>query len=161
MNIDAFPQKLGIQGMFSNSFTPTKLIGGAIMFFSMLTASVAAVETLGIDMVSNVFSKVLEFGGGILVGSVILVIGNFLGTVAHTKLSASGNKGLAGVARIAILGLVLAMGLKSMGLADNIVNMAFGCTIGAVAVAVTLAFGFGGRDAAKHVADSWASKIKS
>ena len=46
-----------------------------------------------------------------------------------------------------------------MGLADNIVNMAFGCTIGAVAVAVALAFGFGGKDAAKQVADSWASKM--
>ena len=36
------------------------------------------------------------------------------------------------------------MGLKSMGLADNIVNMAFG---------------LGEKDAAKQVADSWASKI--
>jgi len=54
---------------------------------------------------------------------------------------------------------VLAMGLKSMGLADNIVNMAFGFTIGSVALAAALAFGHGGRDAAKTVADSWASRI--
>ena len=46
-----------------------------------------------------------------------------------------------------------------MGLADNIVNLAFGLTLGAVAVAAALAFGFGGRDAAKTVADSWAKKI--
>jgi len=64
------------------------------------------------------------------------------------------------IARIAILGLVLAMGLKSMGLADNIVNMAFGFSIGGVAIAAALAFGLGGRDAAKTVADNWASKIK-
>jgi len=74
-------------------------------------------------------------------------------------LIASGNGGLANIARVAILGLVLAMGLRSMGLADNIVNMAFGFTIGAVAVATALAFGLGGRDAAKSVADNWASKI--
>ena len=159
LNIDSMPKKLGMESMFSSSFTPTKLIGGAVMFFSMLTASVAAVETLGIEIVSNIFSKVLEFGGGILVGSIILIIGNFLSSIAHKKLSESGNKGLATVARVAILGLVLAMGLKSMGLADNIVNMAFGCTIGSVAVAAALAFGLGGKDAAKKVADSWANKM--
>jgi len=83
-----------------------------------------------------------------------------LSTLAYNKLSDSGSTGLANVARLAILGLVLAMGLKAMGLADNIVNMAFGFTIGAVAIAAALAFGFGGRDAAKAVADKWASRIK-
>ena len=159
MNIDAMPEKLGVQGVFSSSFTPTKLISGSIMFFSMLTASTAAVNTLGIEVISNIFAKVLQFGGGILVGGVILLIGSVLSSIAYDKLSAN-NKTLAGIARIAILGLVLAMGLRAMGLADNIVNMAFGFTIGAVAVAASLAFGFGGRDAAKKVADSWADKIK-
>jgi len=126
----------------------------------MLTASTAAINLLGIEVVSNIFAKILQFGGGILVGGLILVLGNFLGNLAHQKLSAAGNGGMANIARIAILGLVLAMGLKSMGLADNIVNMAFGFSIGGVAIAAALAFGLGGRDAAKTVADNWASKIK-
>jgi hypothetical protein len=159
MGVNELPTKLGISNMFSESFTPIKLVSGAIMFFSMLTASTAAINTLGIEIVSNVFAKVLEFGGGILIGGLILIIGNFLSSLAHQKLMDAGNKGLANIARIAILGLVLAMGLRSMGLADNIVNMAFGFTIGAVAVATALAFGLGGRDAAKTVADNWASKI--
>ncbi len=159
MNIDALPEKLGANGMFNESFTPTKLVGGTIMFFSMLAASTAAVDRLGIDVISNIFAKVLEFGGGILVGGVILIIGNFLGSLAHRKLSENGSAGIANIARFAILGLVLAMGLRQMGLADNIVNMAFGFTIGAVAVAGALAFGLGGRDAAKEAADRWAKKV--
>ncbi len=158
MNINAMPAKMGIQGMFTDSFTPIKLIGSAIMFFSMLTASVAAIDKLNIDVLSEIMGRVLEFGGGILVGGVILIIGNYLGTVAHGFLSKS-NEALANIARLAILGLVLAMGLKAMGLADNIVNMAFGFTLGSVAVAAALAFGFGGRDAAKKLADQWAAKI--
>lgn len=161
MNVNALPEKLNAQKLFSESFTVTKLVGSSIMFFSMLTALVAAVNTLGIDVVSNIFAKVLEFGGGLLIGGIILLIGNFLGGLAHEKLSKGGSTGLANIARVAILGLVLAMGLRSMGLADNIVNMAFGFTIGAVAVAVALAFGLGGRDAAKTVADDWANKIRS
>jgi len=160
-NINTLPEKIGIQGLFTATFTPTRFIGGAIMFFSMVAAATAAVNILGIDIISNVFASVLEFGGGLLVGGLILIIGNFLSTIAYDKLSGHGNSGIANIARIAILGLVLAMGLKAMGLADNIVTMAFGFTIGSVAVAAALAFGLGGRDAAKAVADSWAAKINS
>ncbi len=159
MKINDMPEKIGMQSVFNDGFTPTKLIGGAIMFFSMLTASTAAVNVLGIDVISTIFAKVLEFGGGILVGGLILIIGNILSSLAYNKLIDSGSTGLANIARIAILGLVLAMGLKAMGLADNIVNMAFGFTLGAVAIAAALAFGLGGKDAAKTVADRWANKI--
>ena len=160
LDIDSLPERLGAQGLFSASFTPTKLISGTIMFFAMLTAATAAVNTLGIEVISTIFAKILEFGGGILIGGLILLIGNFLSSLAYNKLSASGSTGLANVARLAILGLVLAMGLRAMGLADNIVNMAFGFTIGAVAIAAALAFGLGGRSAAKTVADSWVSRLK-
>ncbi|MCK5917432.1 MAG: mechanosensitive ion channel [Cocleimonas sp.] len=158
LNINSMPAKLGMQSVFSETFTLTKFIGATIMFFSMLTAIIAAVNTLGIDIISDIFAEILLFGGGILVGGIILIIGNFLSSLAYIKLSAS-NPTLAGVARIAILGLVLAMGLRAMGLADNIVNMAFGFTIGAVAIAASLAFGFGGRDAAKKIANKWADKF--
>ena len=159
-NINQLPEKMGLTGVFTKSFTPMKLIGGAIMFFSMLTASTAAVNTLGIDVISSIFAKVLEFGGGILIGGVILLVGNFLSTLAYNKLSATGNKGMANIARFAILGLVLAMGLKAMGLADNIVNLAFALTLGSVAVAAAISFGLGGRDAAKKMADKWAENSK-
>jgi len=159
-NINDLPSKIGLTGVFTESFTPMKLIGGAIMFFSMLTASTAAVNTLGIDVISTIFAKVLEFGGGILVGGIILLVGNFLSTLAHEKLSANGSVGIANIARFAILGLVLAMGLKAMGLADNIVNLAFALTLGSVAVAVAIAFGLGGRDAAKTISDKWADNSK-
>ena len=159
MGVDALPEKLGMQGLFSPTFTPTRLVGGAIMFFSMLTATTAAVNTLGIDVISTIFAKVLEFGGGILIGSVILIVGYTLSSIAYNKLSESTSDGIASVTRFAILGLVLAMGLKAMGLADNIVNMAFGFTIGAVAIAAAIAFGLGGQDAAKFVANNWAKKM--
>ena len=43
-----------------------------------------------------------------------------------------------------------------MGIADDIVNLAFGLVLGAVAVATALAFGLGGREAAGRVTDRWA-----
>ena len=156
MNINALPEKMGMSSMFSDSFTMTRLIGGTIMFFSMLAAATAAINVLGIEVITLIFARVIEFGGGILVGSIILLIGNFLGNLAYQKLSTGSSAGIANIARFAILGLVLAMGLRAMGLADNIVNMAFGFTLGSIAISIALAFGLGGKDAAKAIADNWA-----
>ncbi len=153
--VDELPSKMGLTSVFSDSFTPTKLFSGLIMFFIMLTSITAAVDTLGIETISTIFSKTLEFAGGILMGGIILIIGNFLSQLAYENLKKHGSDTLANIARFAILGLVLAMGLKAMGIADNIVNLAFALTLGSVAVAGAIAFGLGGRDAAKTLTDKW------
>jgi hypothetical protein len=62
--------------------------------------------------------------------------------------------------RVVILALVLAMGLRSMGIANDIVNMAFGLTFGAAAVAFALSFGIGGREAAGKQMEHWLSKLR-
>jgi hypothetical protein len=46
-----------------------------------------------------------------------------------------------------------------MGIADDIVNLAFGLPLGAVAVAVALSFGLGGREAAGKLTEHWLSKF--
>lgn len=159
MHLNDLPVKLGLTNLFTEKFTPIKLIGGAIMFFSMLAASTAALNTLGIEVLAAIFAKILTFGGGLLVGAIILIVGNFLSSLAYQTLSKNSNIVLANIARFAILGLVLAMGLQAMGLADDIITMAFGFTLGGVAIATALAFGLGGRDAAKKLTDLWADKI--
>ena len=108
----------------------------------------------------------VEFAGDVLLGSVILVIGFMLANVAYEAISrASGEGGrgtiVARVARFAILGIVLAMGLRAMGIADDIVNLAFGLTLGAVAVAFALAFGLGGREAAGRLAMRWVDRLSA
>ncbi|MGH8848540.1 MAG: mechanosensitive ion channel, partial [Polaromonas sp.] len=94
----------------------------------------------------------------VLLGGAILAIGFWVSNLAYDaihKASGTHTAGLAWVARIAILGLVIAMGLRAMGLANEIVHLAFGLTLGAVAVAVALSFGLGGREAAGKLATQW------
>jgi hypothetical protein len=50
------------------------------------------------------------------------------------------------------------MGLRAMGLANEIVVIAFASIIGSAAIACALAFGLGGRDAAARVLDQWADQ---
>ena len=47
-----------------------------------------------------------------------------------------------------------------MGIADDIVNLAFGLTLGSVAIAVALSFGLGGREAAGRQMEFWLSKLR-
>ena len=79
---------------------------------------------------------------------------------AIDRASGPGTRGLARIGRYAILALVIAMGLRAMGIADDIVNLAFGLTLGAVAVAVALSFGLGGREAAGKLMDHWLSRFR-
>jgi hypothetical protein len=62
-------------------------------------------------------------------------------------------------ARIAIIALVTAMALQQMGIASSIVNLAFGLLLGAIAVAIALAFGLGGRDVAGEQVREWLSSF--
>ena len=146
--VDSLPAKLGVQDVLGTQ-TVSGLVRCGIIFFAMLFASVAAADVLGFVQISDIVTTFIHFGGQIILGAVILVIGFWLSGVVAGVIERSGqSKCLANIVRTLIVGLVLAMGLKAMGIADSIVNLAFGLTLGSVAVAFALAFGLGGREAA-------------
>ena len=160
LGFDTLPARIGMAHAFEGTPASTA-IGRVALFFAMLFASVEAAGQLGFSQVSDIVTTFIRFGGDILLGSAILVIGFWLANVAHDAIdraSGASTKGLARIGRYAILSLVIAMGLRAMGIADDIVNLAFGLTLGAVAVAVALAFGLGGREAAGKMAEYWLSQ---
>lgn len=159
LGANTLPQRIGVQGMFQNT-TFSAVVGNLVFFFVMLTAAVTAAERLGFALLSGALGQLLTFAGSILVGLVIFAVGNWLAGLVYQSLKGSGSS-LAPAARFAILGLVLAMGLKAMGLADDIVNLAFGLTLGALAVAFALAFGLGGREAAGAQLTAWLERSRS
>jgi Conserved TM helix len=156
---DGLPQKLGISQALSGDSRPSQLAAWLLTFFAMLFATTEAADQLGFGQVREIVTTFIKFGGDILLGSAIMVIGFWLSNLAYDAINKADNSaGLAGVARIAILGLVIAMGLRAMGIANEIVQMAFGLTFGAVAVAVALSFGLGGREAAGKLMSHWLAK---
>jgi len=60
---------------------------------------------------------------------------------------------------MAILSIFLAIGLRTMGIADEIINLAFGITLGTVALTIILSFGLGGREAAGKQMDKILNKF--
>lgn len=163
IGFDNLPRHAGLAHAFEK--TPASVFVGHIaLFFAMLFAFVEASNQLGFTQVGSIVDTFIRFGGDVLLGSVILAIGFWLANLAHEAIDrASGpkTKSLARIVRFAILGLVLALGLRAMGIANDIVNLAFGLTLGAVAVAVALSFGLGGREAAGKLVEDWLSKFHS
>ncbi|MGP5436476.1 mechanosensitive ion channel [Psychrobacter alimentarius] len=147
--INQLPAKVGLQQTMGNQKV-SDLVGYAIIFFAMLFAAIAAADLLGFVAISGIITMFIAFGANIILGAIVLFIGFWLANVIAgvVERSEQGSQFLANIVRVLIMGLVLAMGLKAMGIADSIVNLAFGLTLGAVAVAFALSFGLGGQEAA-------------
>ena len=162
LGFDTLPARVQMAHAFEKT-SASRTVGRVVLFFAMLFATVEAAAQLGFHQVSDIVASFIRFGGDILLGSAILVIGFWLGNVAFEAINrASGarTQGLARIGRYAILALVIAMGLRAMGIADDIVNLAFGLTLGAVAVAFALSFGLGGREAAGKLMDHWLTRLR-
>ena len=158
---DALPARIGLGSALGGATRPSQLAQWAVMFFAMLFAVVEAADQLGFTQVREVVTTFIRFAGDIVLGGLILVVGFWLANLAYDaidKASGEHSTGLAAVARIAILGVVIAMGLRAMGIANEIVQLAFGLSFGAVAVAVALSFGLGGREAAGKLMEHWVSR---
>ena len=68
---------------------------------------------------------------------------------------------LAPAARVAIIVFAGALALRQTGIAEDIVNLAFGLVIGAIAVASALAFGLGSREIAGDEVQRWLESRRS
>ena len=147
----------------TGSQTPSELVGLLCLVGIMLVATLTAVDILGIPALEDVFRVVLAIAGQVLIGVIVFAIGLYLANLAFNLILSSGttqSRFLAQCARIAIITLVGAMALNRMGIAPNIVNLAFGLILGGIAVAIALAFGLGGREVAREELKSWVSSFK-
>ena len=161
--VDEIPMKLDMQ-RFLGKTRVSDIIGCLIVFFTMLFAVSEAADRLGLEQISVLIAMFIQFGASILLGAVILVVGFWLANVVANVVQRgeyNSSRWLGNLVRILIMGLVIAMGLRAMGIADSIVNLAFGLTLGSVAIAFALAFGLGGRQPAERLLSDLLDKAKT
>ena len=152
-----FDDAIRSTGVLPANAVPSRIVANVAMIAIILAASIEAARQLGGDEIAIFLAQVTALGGKVIFGTLIIVVGIFLARiVANLVGSGTGEGGFAQtIVRYAIIALFTAIGLTFMGLADQIVMMAFGLILGAAAVATALAFGLGGRDAAARILDRW------
>ncbi|MEM9156627.1 MAG: mechanosensitive ion channel [Cyanobacteria bacterium J06642_2] len=144
--------------------TPSEIVGLIVLAGTMLFAITEAANLLNFTMINELVGEFILLASKVLFGVVILGAGLYLATLAHNVVvsAAGGNSPLlAQVTRVAIIILSAAIALRQIGIANEIVNLAFGLLLGAIAVAVAISFGLGGREAAGEQVREWLQSMKS
>jgi hypothetical protein len=156
-------QEEGGSGQQMPQRTPSEIVGIVALVGIMLFAAVTATDILGLAALTLIVNEVLLIAGQVLLAVVVFAIGLYFANLAFSLINSSGSRQagfLAQAARVGIIILVSAMALQQMGIASDIVNLAFGLLLGAIAVAIALAFGLGGRDIAAEQIKEWLNSFK-
>lgn len=136
--------------------TTAKLIFWLVMLVVILLASTA----LGLESVNEMFGAMLAFIPTLIAAIMIIILGIVVGEFVRGLILASagtvaGVPTVAKIAKAAVVVISLFMALQQLGVAEEIVTAAFTLILGAVALAVGLAFGLGNRELAGEITRRW------
>jgi len=150
----------GVDTINFSKFPPSRMIGLAVLIGIVLFAAVEAARLLEFGAMAAMLTQVLNLASSVLFGAIIIALGILLANILAAAAQREGKPSseiISTMVRWGVIALATAVGLSFMGLANNIIALAFGLILGSVAVAVAIAFGIGGRDAAKRMLDRWTS----
>jgi hypothetical protein len=152
-----FDNAIRSTGILPAASSPSRIVANIAFIAVMLGAAIEAAQQLGGGTVAIFLAQITELGGKVIFGTLIIVSGIFLARIIAGLVGSSTGEGSYAeeIVKYAIIALFTAIGLTFMGLADQIVILAFGLILGSAAVAVALAFGLGGRDAAARMLERY------
>ncbi len=156
-----FVQKMGINKDASG------FLADVARWFVRLIVLVTAFDALGLPAVSQVLQQFLLWLPNLVVAMVILVLAGLAATALARLVRGAaaeahlGNPDLlATIARAAVWAFAVVIAVNQIGVATALVNTLFMGLVGALALALGLAFGLGGRDTAGQMVASWYRKTE-
>jgi len=139
---------------------PARAVGKLLFWVVMLIVILLAAAALGVQNINDIFSNLVNYIPSVFAAIIVIVLGLVLGEFVRALIlaSAGGVEGvptLASVAKGMIIIISVFMALQQIGVAAEIVTTAFTLILGAVALAVALAFGLGNTALAGEVTRRW------
>ena len=160
LRFDRLTLRTGASEMLSKAEMPTAdvLIGKMVFWIVWIGFIVSAVDTLQFrplqGLVDEFFRFVPRFLVALLVLSLTFLVANFLWRatlLSSVNAGVPGARLLSGALRVLVIAIGTVMALEQLGLRTSVVLTAFAITFGAVMLGLAIAFGLGGRDAAKQL----------
>jgi hypothetical protein len=158
VRFDALADKAGITTILKKGdlkITASQVVSGLVYWLVIIMVLVMVVNALGLPKASDVLASLFAYVPNVIAALFVLVVAMFLATfvsgIVHT---AAGNANLprpemyAGVSRWAIIIFAATIALGELGIAPLLVTTTFNIILGGVCLALALAFGLGGKDAA-------------
>ena len=139
---------------------PVHAIGKLLFWLVMLVVILLSSMALGLESINEMFGMMLSYIPTIIAAIIIVILGMIVGEFVRAIVLASagdveGVPTLAKLAKTAVILIAIFMALQQVGVAAEIVTAAFTLILGAVALAVGLAFGLGNRDLAGEITRRW------
>ena len=155
---DVLADKTGISGVLAKGnleITAREVISGLVYWLIMLMVLVMAVDALGLPKASDVLASLFAYVPKVIAALLVLVVAMFLASfVSGIVQTAAGNANMprpemfARISRWAIIIFAATIALVELGIATILVTATFNIILGGVCLALALAFGLGGKDAA-------------
>ena len=155
--VNSVPEKLGFKLSNNNpDQTPAKIGGKLTLAAIVLLSLQQALPMMGLDAFAEHVDTFAAFAVRLLIAMVMLVAGMYLANLAAKQIKSSGIDNadlLSTIAKVAVFFFAGGFALQHLGVSASLINVAFGSLLGGLGLAVAIAFGWGGRDAAKRVLD--------
>ena len=146
----------------SGEKTASNYAGTLVHYGVILFAILGATELLGFAPLSEIVTSLIDFAFQALLGALIFGIGIMVANKVRGLINGSGLNTLAAtLAYVSILALSGAMALRQIGLAEDIINMAFGIALGSIGIGVAIAIGLGSKDVIGEEVKGFIEKVKS
>ena len=151
--------KLGFAAKDEKESSLPSVIVGKLAFLTIIfMAAVAASDILGFLEHSRLLRTFMEFGGNIIIGMIVLLIGIWISNFAADAIKGKCADIVVTIVRVAVLIFTGAIAIHNMNIGGPIVQTAFTLLLGAICIAVALAFGLGGREFAAKKLEEWTKK---
>lgn len=148
--------------------SPSEIIGALVYWFIMILVIIASLDALGLPIVSDLLNSIFLYIPNVVAAIIVLIlgflVGNLLAAVVRTAASNAGFKAADGIGKLALYAIVffsIAIALTQLDIGEDIIAAAFIIAFGAFALALALAFGLGGRDAAAEYLKRWLEEKKT
>ena len=165
INFNNMAERSGFSGFIDNMGVrcdAAGFLGETAKWFVRLLALIVASDALGLPAVSQVLHQLLLWIPNLVVTLVVLIIAglgaNALASLVRGATAQAGFSNpnfVASVARIAVWGFGIIIAINQIGIATTLVNTLFMGFVGALALALGLSFGLGGRETAGEVIREW------
>jgi hypothetical protein len=170
LNIDRVSDRLGIAQILQKSGYKeplSRMIGQMVFWIVLISFIIIGLDALKMPAVEDLLTEFLLYLPNIIVAGIVVIVGyllsNFFGRAA---LIASVNAGIAfsglvgKFVKFTVFIMASTMALELLGIGEDTVLIAFAVVFGGVVLALAIAFGLGGKDAAKGYIDRMVSEKK-
>lgn len=161
LGLDRLAQRAGASQMLERlgmGSSAVDVLARVVFWLILLVFLLAATESLGLEGVVQTLGGLIDFLPSVLAAALILLFGGLLARLVGEALGALAEQSgiqagtaLGSLVRYALLAFVVILALQQLGVETSLLTTTTVALIGAAALALAVAFGFGSRDIARNI----------